>query len=616
MEACDICGGQRTAETCQTCDAALFTQPDGPTPGPETHNEGGLFGEPRTAEFFGVIAPHVSTDSASLPTPVPSKSRAWMYALGGFAVVAVGVGVASFSMFGLFGGNTNETASYVPAGVQAYFAIDLVDSAAAFSDDRVQSLRAAIELQYGISTSVQNGVVEEEILDGLAQELGVSALDLSFRDDVASWAGRHAGVWFQIGMSTDVQPEDVKGCFLVETRDEKGADAALERIFNEVRQGDLVITRSELNGAVVYEWSDELIVKAGRVDGVVALCAGDGAFEEVRAAHESGVTLGASESFVQLEGALDDWAMMAFVDSDGLMGELALQQGLNMTPYPQTGQIAIGANLTDQGFTFETVMVAGADLPLISDGRAAADILPGGVYFAAGGQDLGQTLSTMLDAYRGSPDVAGLIEDAFAQMRETTGVDLQEMLDSMQGPFGLAFSTNGSIEDVPVGGVFFTDLSDREPIDDLLAFAGDAAGLDPIERSSGDYDVTVYDLDVLRAGVGISDDRFVFAIEDHLIDQMAAGDVLSNDPSFQQAVGYLPDGSGWVVYADMGKILTAVIDTIDSGMSQQVDDLGLLSALEIVRDRFPFVVGGVETAGGFVRQTAVIVFIEGVDPGV
>ena len=190
------------------------------------------------------------------------------------------------------------------------------------------------------------------------------------------------------------------------------------------------------------------------------------------------------------------------------------------------------------------------------------------------------------------------------------------MLDSMEGPFGLAVSANSSFAEFPVGGVFFTDLTDRGPIDGLLAFANEDSGLFPVERAVAAYDVMVYDLDVLKAGLGVSDTRMVFAIEDHLIDQMASGDVLAEDPSFKEAVGYLPAGSGWVAYVDIRKITTAVIGTMQADMARQVDDLEIMSALEIFGDRFPFLVSGVETVDGFVKQTAVMVLTEGSDPGV
>jgi hypothetical protein len=475
---------------------------------------------------------------------------------------------------------------------------------------------AQIEQEFGVETpDMDNGAVEEEILDGMAQELGLAGLDLSFRDDVASWAGRHVAIWFRADISADAQPEDVAGCFLVETRDIGAADAALERIYNEIRQGNLVISRSEVGGVAIYEWTDEVVVKAGRIDGVVALCAGAGTFEEVKAAHDSGVTLASSNPFDTLQGALGDWAMMGYVDSESLVAAAALDQGLDTQPFARAGTVAFGASLTEDGLTFESVYVSRPDFPVIADGTAAASILPGDVYLAAGGQDLGQTVSTMIETYRAVPELSDMIDDVFAEMHTTTGVNLQDMLDSMEGPFGLALSARGSIEDVPLGGVFFTDLSDRGPIDGLLAFANEESGLFPVDRVSPPYDVLVYDFDFLKAGVGVSDNRLVFAIEDDLIDQMASGDVLADDPSFQEAVAYLPATSVWVAYADVTKIVNAVMDSINNDMTMQVDDQDILTGLAMIRDRFPFMVSGVETADGFVRQTAIIVFTEGSDPG-
>ncbi len=125
----------------------------------------------------------------------------------------------------------------------------------------------------------------------------------------------------------------------------------------------------------------------------------------------------------------------------------------------------------------------------------------------------------------------------------------------------------------------------------------------------------VYDFGLITGGVGVSDDRLIFAIEDGMIDLMASGDVLADDPAFQEAVGYLPEGAGWVAYADVRKIVNAVLKVMDDDMTTQVEDLEFKSALGIAGDRFPYMVSGVETVDGLVRQTAIIVFTEGSDPG-
>ncbi len=619
MDTCEICGAVLSAGSCPTCSAGRTDAADGAAAGdPDTPAvpEVSLFGETKGADFFGVITPTLADNSEPLPTVVPKKSRAWMYALGGFAAVVIGVGAVSASFLGLFVGNSNETVGYVPADAQGYFVIDLVDSGAAFSDGRVQSLMSQIEREFGVETpDLGGGAVEEEILNDLADALGVSELNLSFRDDVASWAGRYVGVWFRADISVDAQADDSTGCFLVEARDAGQADQALERIYDEISQGDIAMTRTEVDGLAVFEWTDEVVVKAGRIDGVVALCAGAGTFEEVKAVHASGVSLASSESFTELEGALGDWAMMGYLDTEQLVNDVITQEGLDSAPFARAGRLAFGANLTDAGLTFESVSAFGPDLPAIVDGLAAADILPGNVYFAAGGQDLGQILSTMIDVYRDVPEFEDMIDEAFTEVRETAGVDLDEILDSMEGPFGLAVSADGLIEDVPVGAVFFTDLNDRGPIDGLLSFVNEQEYLLPMERVSPPYDIMVYDSGLIKGGVGVSDDRLIFAIEDGMIDRMASGDVLADDPAFQEAVGHLPEGAGWVAYADVRKIVNAALNAMDDGMTTQVEDLEFKSALEIAGDRFPYMVSGVETVDGLVRQTAIIVFTEGSDPG-
>lgn len=57
------------------------------------------------------------------------------------------------------------------------------------------------------------------------------------------------------------------------------------------------------------------------------------------------------------------------------------------------------------------------------------------------------------------------------------------------------------------------------------------------------------------------------------------------------------------------------MDAMSGDMTGQVDDIELLSALEILRDWFPYAVSGIENRDGLVRQHAVMVFTEGSAPG-
>ncbi|MDH5420712.1 MAG: DUF3352 domain-containing protein [Acidimicrobiia bacterium] len=616
MNTCEICGSELDAGRCPVCSAGDDANTMADAKEPVVPGDLGLFGEAKGADFFGVVTPTLADNSEPLPTVRPKKSKAWMYAVGGFAAVVIGVGVVSASFLGLFVGNTNETAGYVPADAQGYFVFDLVDSGAVFSDGRVQSLMAQIEREFGVEVpDLQGSVVEEEILNDMADALGVNQVNLSFRDDVASWAGRYVGMWFRADISVDAQPEDANGCMLVEARDVGQADRALERIYEEISQGDIAMTRSEVDGLAVYSWTGEVVVKAGRIDGVVALCGGAGTFEEVKAVHESGVSLASSESFTRLESALGDWAMMGYLDTEKLVQDVMVQEGIDNAPFARAGRLAFAANLTDAGFTFESVSELGPEFPVIADGMPAANILPGNVYFAAGGQDLGQTILSLIDAYRGIPEMQIMIDEVFVEFRQSTGVELTEVFESMEGPFGVAVSADGMIEEVPIGAVLFTELTDRRPIDDVLSFVNEQEYLLPIERISAPYDVMVYGFGLVNGGVGVSDDRLVFAIEDDMIDRMASGPVLSDDQAFQEAVGFLPDSAGWVAYADFGKIVDAVLTAMDADITTQVEDLEFKSALEIAGDRFPYMVAGVETVDGLVRQTAILVFTEGSDPG-
>ena len=247
MDTCLTCGEESTDAICPSCgevtvpDAAVAASGADPIPEVVQLDTG--------VDFFERIA--------EPPPPLPSrKSKTWLFALGGLAIALAGVGFFMQSALGLFVDTTNDTLDYVPADVQLYFAIDLVETARATADSRIESLIDEIEQQFeleneGFSDEVDS--FEDALLDDLAHELGVIDLNLSFSDDIASWAGRHIGVWGRTSLDEFAQPDDVAGCFLVEARSTRDADAALERIYAEVAEGDLVLTRSEIDGRIVYE---------------------------------------------------------------------------------------------------------------------------------------------------------------------------------------------------------------------------------------------------------------------------------------------------------------------------------------------------------------------------
>ncbi len=612
MDTCLNCGEETTEATCPNCGEVMVLDAAVAPSGADPISE---IAQPETgADFFESIAEPPPPPPP--PAPPRQKSKAWLFALGGLVIVLVGVGFFMRSALGLFVDTTNDTLDYVPANAQLYFAIDLVETARATADSRIGSLIDQIEQEFeleneGFADEVDS--FEDELLDDLADELGVRELNLSFSDDIASWAGRHIGVWGRTSLDELAQPDDVAGCFLVEARSSNDADAALERIYGEVSEGDLVMTRSEIDGRIVYEWSEDVLVQAGRIDEVVALCAGEGAFDEVVAAHASGDTLAANESFEKLEAEADDWALLWFLDVDELMTELGQSQDVDPGGFLGDAVLFTG-NLTDQGFTVQTVLDAPADGPVSANGLAAADMLPGDVYLAFGSEDLGTSIRSSLDTYLANPDFSAAIEEVFDGFRDATGVDLNDAIDSMEGPFGLAVSAATEIEEFPVGVIVFSGVNDRTPMDGLVEFVNNEAGIVPVEHQSGGLDVFVYDLDFLKVSMGLGDDRVVLAIPDELIDQMTGGDVLSVDPSFLAAVGHLPDGSGWIGHVDVTKIIDAVLLEAGDEIRDESDGADIVAALEIVRDRFPYIVGGVEVVDGLVKQTSVLVFTEEARP--
>ena len=629
MERCTACGHEMAADVtiCSSCGHAVLAESDveqvsAAIPpavpaeisiGVPAADAGESSSGAAAAEWFGEAETATST-----PTPKRNISS-WLIAVVGLAVVLGGVGFMMRSAFGFVLGG-NETAEYVPASAQFYFAIDLLATARSVDDPRIETLLDQIGAEFDIDRAqLDEGVSgsEEEILDEIGQELGIADLNLSFEDDVASWADRYVAVFGSVELDEFAEPNDVEACFLVQARSQGQADDALERIYGELSRGDLVVTRSEAGGRIVYEWSDDVLVQAARVDDVVALCVGEDALDSVVLARASGQVLGADAQFQELEEVLDSWALFGYVNSEGLFDTLGAAGGFSTLP-AQDLQVAFTTNLTDAGIEFRSAVTntLGTQGFLASDGRPAAAILPADVYMAFGGADLGTLINNGLDAFRDSTDDADeLIDDFFAEFTTETGLDLQAMIDSMIGPYGFAVSAGSNIEGLPIGGVLFTDTTNPGSFSAFLDVAADEMGVPYDSSTVGEYSVWAFDVDTLTVGAGVSDGRFVLAAEDDLVAQMANGDVLSADPRYLEAIAALPEGYGWYAYADVTKIIDAVLAEGGDDLRQEADGREIISALEIVRKRFPYLVAGVETTETVVSQSFVVVFTNDVDEG-
>lgn len=597
MDACPTCGSQIDGLQCPTCGSSELAPP---TEGVQTADHG----------FFEEVQP-----TGPVVEAPRSSSKGWLYAIAAFAVVLLGVGFLLRSTLGLFIAADNTTHEYVPVDADIYVVVDVFDTAAAATDDRFAELFDTIEAEFDVDIDeeldLEEGVgFEEEILDGLAEELGVESLDLSFGSDVASWAGRHVALWVDI---VDLDAEEVNACFVVEARDTGDADAALERIYTELSaSAEFDLTRDEVDGRVVYRTeADGVAIEASRLDDAVVLCVADG-LEAMVDARTSGQTLELKPSYSVLVDQVRHDTVVAYFDGSALWADAGEELGFDFGSIPL--ESAIGVELTEAGVSFDSVTLAqDGDYGFVRPAAGVADELPAGAYFASGGQDLGSVIISALDLYRQDQDIADLIEDGFAGFKDETGVDAEEMIAGMTGPFGFALTDHPTGE-VPVSGVLFTGIADRSPYDNLLE-AMTEAGLELSHRTVGAFDVTSIDVDLMAAGLALSEDRMAIGVSDTAVDAFAAGPALSSDPAFQQAVGLLSDETEWVGFFNIDKTIDAIIATALDDVTDS-DEQDVVAAMRIVSDFFPVAVAGTELGETYTRQVFTIQFVSPSGPDV
>ena len=324
-------------------------------------------------------------------------------------------------------GGDDGPSSLVPAGTAVY-----LEAAVRPEGDRRENALAAAGKIMGTDDPATK--LRELVDKGLAEE------GLTWERDFAPWLGEDAGVW-----ATNFQAAEPSWAAIVESTDAEAAKAALGR-FEKASPEDGPYKAGSYGG-VEYRMDAERVA-AGVVDDFVVFGSED-AFKRVVDTRD-GASLADEDRYNNVIGELEDERLgHYYVDIAPLVDAAAkqdpeaarnLQQFKSFFPVDKLGPITGAFAADGDGMTLDTVATGVPEGPFRNlaqmwsgDGSELLGELPGDAWAAFVLPKLGESADSLLANFAGALGGAAIA----AQVKQATGLDLQEDIFSWVGDVGL-----------------------------------------------------------------------------------------------------------------------------------------------------------------------------------
>lgn len=476
-----------------------------------------------------------STSTAILPASSTGSGRRWALAGVGAALV-VGVGGAAVWAATALGGGGTQPEEVVPASAWAFVKADL-DPAADQKVGALRFLRAFPETSDDIDEDTDLRQYLFEQVQGEEEWA-----DVDYAADVEPWLGQR----FAVAVLPPAEGEEPRPLLVVQVKDEEAARAGLEKLTAGV---------SERTG---YAFSQGYM-----------LIAEDEATAEAAAQDAQQASLADAETFsADLDELGGDGVLTAWMDLDA-----AREDVLDLTRYnselPVPGA-ASGLEKELAGRVAAAVRFDGAVLEVAGQGSGLV-----GTYLAEGGTGVGELPEGTLAAL-GWSDGGALVEQLWTRAEEAAAVfggdgqDLEEQIEVFEDQYGLALpgdiavllGTRGAVayggqdaEDFPRMGLRTTGDADEalRVVEALEALANDAGGVVEVVHQP-------------------TDDGFVLASTQEYAETLAPAGDLASDEGFEAVV---PDAdeAGFVLYADVQRMVEAFGDQMDADEREDVESL-------------------------------------------
>jgi hypothetical protein len=490
----------------------------------------------------------------------------WVVAIA----AAILLGGSAWALVAVLGGGGPQPAEALPAGVDAYFRIDLDPSAG--QKLAARELASRFPALEDVADDLE-GDLKRVIYDIIAEQDPDFAADVDFDEDLAPWLGDRVGV----GLILD-DPGVPVALVAVQVTDGDAAAEALPRLFDE-----------EDVGLVAYAFAGDYVVFAE-----------DQATADQAVADAADESLADNELFTEVHGGLGDpgvASMWLGADLDELFGTTLTAQGpgeveaapagfTEAAAQPELGELTMAAALRldadhielagqailDTGSIGDVATGVGSDLDAATTlGRLPATTLFGLVF--AGVDLTAEQRQDAWDQMMSGPAGSGFDPDQLADdLEESLGVVLPDAL------FDLLSNDITVVLDASV-----LDVADPlDPADFAAALVFDLSG-DAGEQAV----VKLVDL-IEESGLGLAVDndgeRAVITFSEGYLDQLTGAtdvELLSDTEAAARALGTEGPVSA-AFYLDAGGLADAAAEGDGATDAVPEDILANLEAIEAV----------------------------------
>lgn len=532
----------------------------------------------------------VATTRQTLPA-----SRGLAVALVALLAAGIGIVAGSFFIEGRAAG-AGPAASYVPADAAMYFELRAIPS-----DEQDGALRDFLA-HFPLTGLDDDRPLADQVADKLDEALAGGDVPFSYADDVAPWwDGRMAVAVTDYPSMADSMTGAMPGfTVLLGVTDTTAAEDVSDRLRAEAGAQGATFASSEHRGATVWSSSfggadqlayvltaDQLILGSTVADVESALDVRGGAGESL-----------ARNPDAQRHASLlpDDYLAFGFVNLETLIEQMEADLA-DMAPemaglyeallagQPTTALMAVTATPDGISMTAASGPPTGAFAVENRDRGLASSVPAGALYFADGG-NVGQALSTFIEAGKAAASAMPDGSEQLAQVEAALGADLEELVAWM-GDAALAIGVDSG---VPYGGLVITPtdadaaerrLSQLRTLAELAAFEG-SVDVTVSDETVADTTVTTIELAGIDMSGGfgmpmapesglalqytLTDDRVLIGLGDGFVERsllLEDGASLANDERFRAAVesvgGFTNAGMAWLDLAGTREAIEGLV---------------------------------------------------------
>ncbi len=499
------------------------------------------------------------------PSP-PRRRWPWVVAIA----AAILLGGAAWALVAVLGGGGPQPAEALPAGVDAYFRIDLDPSAG--QKLAARELASRFPALEDVADDLE-GDLKRVIYDMIAEQDPDFAADVDFDEDLAPWLGDRVGV----GLILD-DPGVPVALVAVQVTDGDAAAEALPRLFDE-----------EDVGLVAYAFAGDYVVFAE-----------DQATADQAVADAADESLADNELFTEVHGGLGDpgvASMWLGADLDELFGTTLTAQGageIEAAPagfteaaaQPELGELTMAAALR---LDADHIELAGQ---AILDTGSLGDVATGVGSDLDAATTLGRLPATTLFGltFAGVDLTAEQRQDAWDQMMSGpagSGFDPDQLADDLEESLGVVLPDDLfdllSNDITVVLDASVLDVEDPlDPADFAAALVFDLSG-----EAGEQAVVKVVDL-IEESGLGLAVDndgeRAVITFSESYLDQLTGAtdvELLSDTGAAARALGTEGPVSA-AFYLDAGGLADAAADGEGATDAVPEDVLANIEAIEAV----------------------------------